>query len=103
MGSFILLKNFIKLGRMNMAGTPAQSAQTPHRYNRRLIIGLTSSLFLLLFIALLAFFLWRRATVVDNPLPLSLPNGIAAGDVTQDSAVLWAHSLITGVLTFNYG
>ena len=38
-------------------------------------------------------------------LPDSLPNGIASGDVTQTSAVLWARSTITGTgaITFAYG
>ncbi|MGB0385995.1 MAG: alkaline phosphatase D family protein [Ardenticatenaceae bacterium] len=32
----------------------------------------------------------------------SLPNGVAAGDVTQNSAVLWAHSTVTGTVEFIY-
>ncbi len=32
----------------------------------------------------------------------SLPNGVAAGDVTQSTAVLWARSIATGPLTFTY-
>ncbi len=36
------------------------------------------------------------------PLPASLPNGVAAGDVTQSSAVLWTRSTVTGPLTFTY-
>ena len=36
-------------------------------------------------------------------LPPSLPNGVASGDVTQTSAVLWARSTVTGPLTFTYG
>jgi 3-phytase/alkaline phosphatase D len=31
----------------------------------------------------------------------TLPNGVAAGDVTQTSAVLWAHSTATGKVTFD--
>src|SRR5262249_11329650 len=69
------------------------------RHIMRQRIGLTVSLFLIIFVALLSFFLWPR----NSPLPFGLPNGIAAGDVTQDSAVLWARSQITGVLTFRYG
>ncbi len=64
---------------------------------------LTVTLFLILFIGLLAFFIWQRAANLNNPLPPALPNGVAAGDVTQNSAVLWAHSQITGPLTFAYG
>jgi phosphodiesterase/alkaline phosphatase D-like protein len=30
----------------------------------------------------------------------TLPNGIASGDVTQTSAVLWAHSAALGEVTF---
>ena len=30
----------------------------------------------------------------------SLPNGVAAGDVTGTSAVLWARSTVTGPVTF---
>ncbi|MFC1604504.1 PhoD-like phosphatase N-terminal domain-containing protein, partial [Planctomycetota bacterium] len=32
----------------------------------------------------------------------TLPNGVACGDVTQISAVLWAHSLVPGEVTFDY-
>jgi len=32
----------------------------------------------------------------------SLPNGVASGDVTQTSAVLWAHSTALGKVTFEY-
>jgi phosphodiesterase/alkaline phosphatase D-like protein len=35
-------------------------------------------------------------------LPPTLPHGIATGDVTTSSAVLWAHSTATGVITFAY-
>lgn len=37
-----------------------------------------------------------------NPSPQSLVNGVAAGDVTQDAAVLWARSTFTGDVTFEY-
>lgn len=33
----------------------------------------------------------------------SLPNGVAAGDVTPTSVVLWTHSTKTGPVTFTYG
>ena len=32
----------------------------------------------------------------------SLPNGVASGDVTQTTAVLWAHSTALGEVTFEY-
>jgi phosphodiesterase/alkaline phosphatase D-like protein len=32
----------------------------------------------------------------------SLPNGVASGDVTQTSAILWAHSMALGEVTFEY-
>ncbi|MFC1603652.1 alkaline phosphatase D family protein [Planctomycetota bacterium] len=32
----------------------------------------------------------------------TLPNGVASGDVTQTSAVLWAHSTALGEVTFEY-
>ena len=32
----------------------------------------------------------------------TLPNGVASGDVTQTSAVLWAHSTAPGEVTFEY-
>jgi phosphodiesterase/alkaline phosphatase D-like protein len=35
--------------------------------------------------------------------PAGLPNGIASGDLTQDSAVLWARSDTTGVVRFEVG
>lgn len=66
-------------------------------------LSIPVGLFLLLLSGLLAFFLWLRATDLNTPPPLGLPNGIAAGDVTRDSAVLWAHSQVTGVLSFRYG
>lgn len=37
-----------------------------------------------------------------NPQAHSLVNGIASGDVTQDSAVLWARSTFLGDVTFEY-
>ncbi len=43
--------------------------------------------------------------IYENALPTpdsTLPNGVAAGDVTQTSAVLWARSLATGEVTFAY-
>ncbi|MFN8494591.1 MAG: alkaline phosphatase D family protein [Caldilineaceae bacterium] len=66
-------------------------------------IRLAVSAFLILFGGLLAFFLWQRAMHMNRPLPAALPNGSAAGDVTQNSAVLWARSPATGALTFAYG
>lgn len=35
--------------------------------------------------------------------PPTLPNGVASGDISQTSAVLWARSTVTGPLTFTYG
>jgi len=32
----------------------------------------------------------------------TLPNGVASGDVTQTSAVLWAHSTVLGEVTYEY-
>ena len=32
----------------------------------------------------------------------TLPNGVASGDVTQTSAILWAHSTALGDITFEY-
>jgi phosphodiesterase/alkaline phosphatase D-like protein len=32
----------------------------------------------------------------------TLPNGVASGDVTQISAVLWSHSIVPGEVTFEY-
>jgi phosphodiesterase/alkaline phosphatase D-like protein len=32
----------------------------------------------------------------------TLPNGVASGDVTQDSVVLWARSTVSGHVTFEY-
>ena len=32
----------------------------------------------------------------------TLPNGVASGDVTQTSAVMWAHSIALGEVTFEY-
>ncbi|MEZ4868983.1 MAG: alkaline phosphatase D family protein [Caldilineaceae bacterium] len=35
--------------------------------------------------------------------PATLPNGVASGDVSQHTAVLWARSTATGTITFTYG
>lgn len=43
--------------------------------------------------------------IYENALPApdsTLPNGVAAGDVTQTSAVLWARTLAIGEVTFAY-
>ncbi len=37
-----------------------------------------------------------------NPQPQTLINGVASGDTTQDSTVLWARSLAPGEITFFY-
>ncbi|MGF1674793.1 MAG: phytase, partial [Rivularia sp. (in: cyanobacteria)] len=37
-----------------------------------------------------------------NPQPQSLVNGIASGDTTQNSTVLWARSTFPGEITFEY-
>ncbi|MEO1131328.1 MAG: phytase [Cyanobacteria bacterium J06639_1] len=37
-----------------------------------------------------------------DPQAQSLVNGVASGDVTRDSAVLWARSTFTGEVTFEY-
>ncbi|NJO04504.1 MAG: hypothetical protein HC876_02630 [Chloroflexaceae bacterium] len=44
----------------------------------------------------------HRMVYVDITLENTLPNGIASGDVTQDSAWLWARSTMTGDITFEY-
>ena len=51
--------------------------------------------------------LWLAAQALDEALPPAtaaptLPNGVAAGDVSQRSAVLWARSTAPGTLTFRY-
>lgn len=38
--------------------------------------------------------------ISEQPLPATFPHGVAAGDVDQHSAVLWAHSTVTGPITF---
>jgi 3-phytase/alkaline phosphatase D len=37
-----------------------------------------------------------------NPLAQSLVNGVASGDTTQTSTILWTRSLFTGQVTFEY-
>ncbi|MGF1478496.1 MAG: phytase [Cyanophyceae cyanobacterium] len=37
-----------------------------------------------------------------TPIPMSLVNGVASGDTTQDSTVLWARSTFPGEVTFEY-
>ncbi|WP_439346187.1 phytase [Vacuolonema iberomarrocanum] len=37
-----------------------------------------------------------------DPQPQSLVNGVASGDVSQDSVVLWARSTFPGTVTFDY-
>lgn len=36
------------------------------------------------------------------PIQAALPNGVASGDVTQGTAVLWARSTVPGTVTFEY-
>ena len=36
-------------------------------------------------------------------VPATLPNGVAAGDVTSTTAMLWTRSTVTGIVTFVYG
>ncbi|WP_218082919.1 alkaline phosphatase D family protein [Anthocerotibacter panamensis] len=55
-------------------------------------------------ISILGFsFLATAPARANTPLPATLPNGVAAGDVTQTSAVLWTRSTIAGNVTFEYG
>lgn len=37
-----------------------------------------------------------------NPTPSSLPNGVASGDTTRNSTVLWTRSTVKGQVTFEY-
>lgn len=37
-----------------------------------------------------------------NPTPTTLPNGVASGDTTQTSTVLWTRSTLIGEVTFEY-
>ncbi|MDX2212814.1 MAG: phytase [Oculatellaceae cyanobacterium bins.114] len=37
-----------------------------------------------------------------NPVPSTLPNGVASGDTTQTSTVLWTRSTVLGRVTFEY-
>ena len=52
------------------------------------------------------FLAWMLAVTVAsssvNGQVSSLPNGVASGDVTQTSAILWAHSTALGEVTFGY-
>jgi len=57
-----------------------------------------SGILLLLSLSLLS----AGCSRISLPLPLSLPNGVASGDVDQTSAVLWTRSTVTGPLTFTY-
>ncbi len=42
--------------------------------------------------------LWAPASLTQA----ALPGGVASGDVTQESAVLWARSTVVGMVTFEY-
>ncbi len=53
--------------------------------------------------------LYLRSVLAQEMIPTdaptytdTMPNGVAAGDITQTSVVLWAHSLAPGTLTFTY-
>lgn len=37
-----------------------------------------------------------------NPVPTTLPNGVASGDTTQNSTVLWTRSTVKGQVKFEY-
>jgi phosphodiesterase/alkaline phosphatase D-like protein len=45
----------------------------------------------------------HRLVWVDVLTENTLPGGVASGDVTQTSAVLWARSTVSGTLSFAYG
>ena len=80
-------------------------SQTPANRSSRLEFVVQSLLILISCFLLFARFGWLSFLFVSpaGPPSASLPNGVAAGDVTQESAVLWARSTATGVVTFTYG
>jgi phosphodiesterase/alkaline phosphatase D-like protein len=81
--------------------TPSQIHLAPMRMRTRQSITSTTripGILLLLSLSLLG----AGCSRISLPLPLSLPNGVASGDVDQTSAVLWTRSTVTGPLTFTY-
>lgn len=78
---------------------------TTARRFRQFWPGLLASLSLVLLGLLLASLWPTEPARADSPLPTltftsTLPNGVAAGDVTSSTAVLWTRSNTTGVITF---
>ncbi len=88
---------------------PAASSVNPsrkQRWGKALFIGLTfCSAFLLVLTgwSTLSAHNSFQPTVPTLPQPNVLVNDVAAGDVDQDSAVLWARSNTASIVTFTYG
>lgn len=84
----------------------AQSVASSRRKKIGLLLFCTTVLFALLILVMAG---WSAVVAhglrqgVPTVPPINvLPNGVAAGDVTQDSVVLWARNQFTGIVTFTY-
>jgi phosphodiesterase/alkaline phosphatase D-like protein len=95
---------------MNISAPSGPAPSLPERQAARKKVGLllfSATTLLALFILVMAG--WSvvaahdlRLGVPTVPLLNALPNGVAAGDVDHNSAVLWARSNFPGVITFTY-
>ena len=89
----------------SVAQLPAAERTVRQRWGKALFFALTfCSAFVLVFAG------WstthaRRAAQPTLPPPASLvfPHAVAAGDVTQNSAVLWTRGTVSTIVTFTYG
>jgi len=95
----------------NQAPIAAEQSALPSTVSPRKKLGLLLfSATTLLALLVLTMAGWSAATAHDlrqgvptSPPLSSLPNGVAAGDVTQTSAVLWARGgILPGVISFTY-
>ena len=88
----------MKKGQFSRAVQTEAQKRRPHR-QLSFLVALCSCLFFALFATLTTL---TPAAASAQAAP-SLPFGVAAGDVTQDSAVLWAYSTAAGPISFSYG
>ncbi len=97
--------------RLTVSSPPERPAplakRRPARKQLGLLLFVTTGLFTLLVLVTAG---WSAVAARDLRQPVDtvpainvLPNGVAAGDVTQSSALLWARGLAPGVVTFTYG
>lgn len=82
---------------------PADALRT-QRWGKALFFALTlCSAFVLIFAGWSTISASKLQQVPTQPPLDVLPNGVAAGDVTQNSVILWARNMFPTIITFTYG